>query len=187
MKILGDRISILEREDVLSIVILSSANKKKLIGLFLWLLAWSVCGVIVFANYFTLKDQNAKLFIIIYMSFWVYFEFNILRVFLWKRSGKEKLWIQDGKVNYQQEISGRGKIKIYDAQLVSKPEIIELSKSRLADTINQSFWVKGGERLRFNCQGKEVLFGMQISDEEARVLQNKISQFIQKHVGLINN
>lgn len=183
MKILGDRISILEKEDVLSIVILSTADKKKLMGLFLWLLAWSVCGVIVLANYFTLADQKAKLFVIIYMSFWAYFEYNIIKVFLWKRSGKEKIWIQSGQLHYQREISGRGKIKQYDAHLISKPEIIELSKTSFADTINQSFWVKGGERIKFESQGKEVRLAMQISDEEARVIQAEISKFIVKHVG----
>lgn len=183
MKILGDRISILEKEDVLSIVILSTADKKKLMGLFLWLLAWSVCGVIVLANYFTLADQKAKLFVLIYLSFWTYFEFNIVKVFLWKRSGKEKIWIQAGKLYYQRDISGRGKIKEYDAHLMSKPEIIELSKTSFSDTINQSFWVKGGERLKFESQGKEVRLAMQVSDEEVRVIQSEINKFIQKHIG----
>lgn len=183
MKILGDRISILEKEDVLSIVILSTADKKKLMLLFLWLLAWSVCGVIVLANYFALTDQKAKLFVIIYLSFWAYFEFNIVKVFLWKRSGKEKIWIQTGKLYYQREISGRGKIKEYDAHLLSKPEIIELSKTSFTDSINQSFWVKGGERLKFESQGKEVRLAMQVSDEEVRVIQSEINKFIQKHIG----
>lgn len=183
MKILGDRISILEKEDVLSIVILSTADKKKLMLLFLWLLAWSVCGVIVLANYFALTDQKAKLFVIIYLSFWAYFEFNIVKVFLWKRSGKEKIWIQSGKLYYQREISGRGKIKEYDAHLLSKPEIIELSKTSFTDSINQSFWVKGGERLKFESQGKEVRLAMQVSDEEVRVIQSEINKFIQKHIG----
>ena len=183
MKILGDRISILEKEDVLSIVILSTADKKKLMLLFLWLLAWSVCGVIVLANYFALTDQKAKLFVIIYLSFWAYFEFNIVKVFLWKRSGKEKIWIQSGKLYYQREISGRGKIKEYNAHLLSKPEIIELSKTSFTDSINQSFWVKGGERLKFESQGKEVRLAMQVSDEEVRVIQSEINKFIQKHIG----
>ena len=47
MKVLGDRISILKKEDLLSIVILPTVDKKKLGILFLWLFAWTVCGVIV--------------------------------------------------------------------------------------------------------------------------------------------
>ena len=50
MKVLGDRISILKKEDLLSIVILPTVDKKQLGILFLWIFAWTVCGVIVFIN-----------------------------------------------------------------------------------------------------------------------------------------
>lgn len=178
MKVIGNRISILRKENLLSIVILPTTDKKKLGLLFLWLLAWSVCGVIVFANYFKLQDQNAKLFIIIYLSFWAYFEFNIARAFIWKKFGKEKLWIQDGVLHYQREINKKGKVREFNMDLVGQFKLIDLSKTSLADTINQSFWVKGGERLEFTAFGKNQRFAMQVSDEEARVLFNEITGFI---------
>jgi hypothetical protein len=82
--------------------------------MFLWLLAWSVSGVIVIANYFTLQQESAKLCIVIWLAFWAYFEFKIIRVFMWKRFGKEKLWIKNGTLFYQQDINGKGKIKEFD-------------------------------------------------------------------------
>ncbi|MBL7918186.1 MAG: hypothetical protein JNM96_07295, partial [Bacteroidia bacterium] len=91
MKVIGKRISILNKDNLLSIVILPENDKKKLFLMFLWLLAWSVCGIIVLANYFKLTTQDAKLFTIIYLSFWAYFEYKIVRAFIWRRSGKEKL------------------------------------------------------------------------------------------------
>lgn len=183
MKVIGKRISILVKpeESLLSIVILPDKDKLKLTLLFLWLLAWSVCGAIVMANYFTVKDASSKLFIIIYLSFWAYFEFNILRTFIWKRSGKEKIWIRNGLLHYQREVSKRSKIKEFNLSLVDKFRILELSKTRLADTINQSFWVRGGERLEFSSQGRVYPFAMQVTDEEARVLFNEITGFIRSH------
>ena len=41
--------------------------------------------------------------------------------------------------------------------------MVELNHKSLADTINQSFWVKGGERLEFFSQSKTIRFGMQIN------------------------
>ena len=77
MKVIGERISILKKENLLSIVILPTTDKKKLGVLFLWLMAWTVCGIIVFINYFKLTDEKAKLFIIGYLSFWFYFLYRV--------------------------------------------------------------------------------------------------------------
>lgn len=178
MKVIGDRISILKKENLLSIVILPTTDKKKLGLMFLWLMAWSVCGIIVMANYFRMPDQNSKIFIIIYLSFWAYFEFNILRAFIWKKFGKEKLWITDGLLRYQREVNKKGKIREFNLDLVEKFKLIDLSKTSLADTINQSFWVKAGERLEFISLGKTYRLAMQVSDEEARLLFNEITRFI---------
>jgi hypothetical protein len=178
MKVISNRISIIKKEDLLSIVILPSQDKRKLGLLFLWLMAWTVCGILVFANYFKITDANAKVFIIVYMSFWAYFEFNITRAFLWKKFGREKLWVRDGILHYQKEINKKGKVLEFNLELVSKLRLIELSPSSFADTFNQSFWVKGGERLEFNSQSKTIRLGMQISDEEARVVLNEVNAYL---------
>lgn len=52
MKLISDRVSALEKDNVLSFVILPTTEKRKLIVMLLWLIAWSVCGIIVFVNYF---------------------------------------------------------------------------------------------------------------------------------------
>jgi hypothetical protein len=178
MKVLGKRVSILEKDNVFSLVILPTADKKKVGILFLWLMAWTVCGIIVFANYFKLTSRDAKLFIIVYLAFWFYFEFKIGRAFLWKKFGKEKLWIKHGKLFYQREVSGRGNIKEYDIQLVNNLRLIELSHASFADQFNKSFWVKGGERLEFDYQAKTVRFGMQLEDDEARTVLTELKQFV---------
>lgn len=178
MKVISERISILKEENLLSIVILPNRDKKKLWAMFLWLLAWSVCGVIVAVNYFKLTDQNSKLFVIVYLAFWAYFEFKIIRAFVWKRAGKEKLWIQDGILHYQREINSKGKIMEFNLDLISKLNLIELRPTNFADTMNQSFWIKGGERLEFQAQSKIIRLGMQISDEEARVIMREVNVLI---------
>lgn len=178
MKVISERISILKKDNLLSVVILPTTDKNKLRLLFLWLMAWTVCGIIVFANYFRMTDQNSKLFIIIYLSFWAYFEFNIVRAFIWKKFGKEKLWIQDGILHYQREINRKGKVLEFNLGLISGLQLIELKPGRFSDIVNQSFWVKGGERLEFNAQAKIIRLGMQITDEEAKTVLKEVNQFI---------
>ena len=178
MKVIGDRISILKKQDLLSIVILPTTNKLKLNVMFFWLLAWSVCGVIVLANYFKMDDKDSKLFMLIYLSFWAYFEFNISRAFIWKKFGKEKLWVSEGILYYQREINKKGKIREFNLELISPLRVIELKATRFTDTINQSFWIKGGERLEFNSQASVVQLGLQISTEEASIIAKEVNRFI---------
>ncbi len=175
---IGKRSSILIKDSVFSLVILPTEDKKKVNLMFLWLLAWSVSGVIVIANYFTLQQESAKLFIIVWLGFWAYFEFQIVRVYMWKRFGKEKLWIKNGTLFYQQDINGKGKIKEYDVNLVSNFELVELTKGSIADTFSQTFWVKGGERIEFTCQSSKIRFGMQLEDDDAKKIITALKKFL---------
>lgn len=178
MRVISDRISIVKKDDVFSLVILPTSDKKKLWLMFAWLFAWTVCGFIVIANYFQLSNKESKLFIIIYLSFWLYYEIRIGRAYLWKRWGKEKLWIKNDVLHYMREMSGKGKVNEYNLDLINELKLIEVHRSSFADTINQSFWIKGGERLEFQYQAKVIRFAMQISDEEAREILREMKSFL---------
>lgn len=181
MKLIGDRVSMLEKGNVLSFVVLPTTEKRKLNIMLLWLVAWTVCGIIVFVSYFKLNNSEAKMFTIVYLSFWFYFEFKIARAYLWKKYGKEKIWLKNGKLFYQKEVSGKGKILEYDLNLIEDIDLIEVSKTSFSDTINQSFWIKGGERIQFRHQSKTIVLGMQLTDKEAMGILKEISAYILKH------
>jgi hypothetical protein len=113
------------------------------------------------------------------LSFWAYFELSITRAFIWKKFGKEKLWIQNGSIHYQRQINNKGKIFEAPLGLVSKLQYLDVSKTSFVDSINQSFWVKGGERLSFQAQAKIIRLGLQLSDEETRTVLNEVNSYIQ--------
>lgn len=181
IQVIGKRSSILIKEKIFSLVILSTDSKKKVNLMFLWLMAWSVSGIIILANYFKLTNDNAKMMIIVWLAFWAYFEFKIIRVYMWKRFGKEKLWIKNGKILYQQDVNGRGKIKEFDINLLSGFSIIPLTVGSIADTFSQTFWVKGGERIEFTCQSKLIKFGMQLNDDEANKIITALNKFLKQN------
>lgn len=178
LKEIGKRCSLLIKDSVFSLVILPTDDKRKTNLMFLWLMAWTVSGIIILVNYFKLTQQDAKLFVIIWLGFWGYYEFKIMRVFMWKRFGKEKLWIKNGTLHYQQDINGRGKINEYDLNLVSDLRLIAVEQKNFFDFFNQTFWVKGGERIEFSYQGKTVRLAMQLSDEDANKVLNEIKKFL---------
>jgi hypothetical protein len=176
--IISERISILKKDGLLSIVILPWRDKKKLTLMFLWLFAWTVCGVIVFANYFRAADRDSKIFIIIYLSFWAYFEVSIFRAYVWKRFGREKLWVNKGLLHYQRETYGKGKVRTFNLDLVSQFQLIELKDSNFFDTLSQSFWIRGGERIEFSVQGKPIRVGMQLNNEEAKTVIKEMNKVL---------
>lgn len=178
IQLISKRSSVLIKDGVFSLVILPTEDKKKTNLLFLWLLAWTISGVIVIGNYFTITQDKAKLLLIIWIAFWAYFEFKIIRVFMWKRFGKEKLWIKNGLLLYKEDINGRGKTKEFDLNLISNLELIALTNGSIADTFSQTFWVKGGERIQFTCQSKVIKFGMQLADDEAKKIISTLNKYL---------
>lgn len=181
IKKIGSRCSLLIKNNLFSLVVLPTDNKQKTWLLTLWLLAWTTGGVVVFFNYFTLTQQSAKLFVIIWLGFWAYFEYKIFRVCMWKQFGKEKLWIKNGTIYYQHSVNNRGKINEYDFNLISDLEIIPLDERNFADVFAQSFWVKGGERIVFTCQSKHVKLGMQLSNDDANKIILELKKWITKN------
>ena len=92
MEYIGDRISVKQKENELSIVILSHKDKTKNIILLSWLILWSISGIVVLFQYPTIIDQNTKAAIIVWLGFWAYFEYITIKAFLWRKSGKEMIW-----------------------------------------------------------------------------------------------
>lgn len=178
MKVIGKRISILKKEKLLSIVILPTDDNKKLVLMFLWLMAWTFCGLMFFVNYFKVTNYDLKIAIIVFLSFWFYFEFKIIRAFMWKKWGKEKIWVQNSLLHYQREVNGRGKVREYNLDLLNDLKLVGVDEKNFGDFINQSYWIKGGEMLEFIYQGKSIRFAMQVKPEEARTILTELQQAV---------
>lgn len=180
MKILSERISILSTDQLHSIVILAANDKRRVTLLLLWLMAWTACGLIVLFSYFQLTERSHKLFFLVYLSFWAYFEFTMYRMYRWRKWGKEKIWIKEGQLYYQRDIKGKGKIESFQIELIRDLRILELRPTNLIDNLNQSFWVQAGERLAFDHQARNLRFGLQLSDQEAKAVLKEIKGFISR-------
>lgn len=140
MQVISNRVSILNKDNVFSLVILSTDKKWKLNLLFIWLMLWTISGVFYISMYVNAsnegafyryqyneairqrkldilpeiqksvdKNQNKRLFIMGLLAFWAYFEYKVGRTFIFRKYGKEKLWIKNGKMFYQREINKKEK------------------------------------------------------------------------------
>lgn len=174
MDYIGKRISIKRVENELSIVILSTADKTKKRILFAWFLLWSICGIIVLTQYFLLKDPETKVAIIVWLGFWGYFEYKTFKAVMWRQYGMEKIKLKERKLFYKRDVAGKGKVKVYEFDFIKDFRIVELKENSFFENLNNSYWVIAGERLAFDYYGKEIKFGIQLDEADAKALYKLI-------------
>lgn len=172
MEWIGPRVSYVEKDNELSIVISSLSEKKKNRLMLFWIIAWVIGGLCMFAYYFMATDNQVKLMIIVWLAFWFYFLFKVLRAYRWRVMGKEIIKIREGKIFYKLDIAGTGKIKGYELDLINDLRILT-KEDKSADffkSMENSYWIISGERIGFNYGGKLISFGLQLTDNEASSL-----------------
>lgn len=178
MEYIGKRISIKRKENEISIVIISLKEKAKNILLTIYLALWSLSGIIVFSQYLVIPDPNTRLALLVWMAFWAYFEYKIFKAYMWRKFGVEKIKLRDRKFLYKRDRAGKGKVKEYEYDFIKELKFTEPKENSFFENINNSYWVIAGERLAFDYYGKEIKFGIQLDEADAKALLKLISKEI---------
>jgi hypothetical protein len=167
MEYIGKRISIKRKEQETSIVILSTVEKLKRTVLFCCFFLWSLCGMIILTQTLLIHDEQMKVFFIVWMGFWTYFEYKLFTAYMWRKFGVEKIKLRENKLFYKRDVAGRGKIKVFDYDFIKDLRIIEKNEFSFLDSLSNSYWVVGGEKIAFDYYGKEIKLALQIENGEA--------------------
>jgi hypothetical protein len=178
INIISNRVSFSETEKKFVLVIIPERNRLKMYLLFFWLLAWTVGGIYIMLQSVYMPGKKYKIFAFIYFFFWLYFEGMVVKVFHWRKWGKEVLVIENGKVIYEKNAFIKNNRKILDLNIAKDCEIISLDETKWQDFFTTSFWHIGKERLRLSAGAKEILFGFQLNDKEAKESAKKINRFM---------
>jgi hypothetical protein len=174
MENIGNRISFVRKEDELSIVISAYSEKPKTRLLFVWFLAWTICGLIILGYLFRIQDNQTRTMILVWLGFWLYFTYKAWKAYTWRKFGKEIIKIGKGLFFYKRDNRGRGKVKLYETELIQKLGKYAGRQSDIVSNFMNSYWVIAGETLTFNYLGKEILFGMELDEKSINALMNLI-------------
>lgn len=177
MQLIGNRISILEKEGKLSIVIFSYRRKMKNIFLIAWIIAFTLCGLLVLPEFKYAQENDRKIFWAVFIAFWVYFEILVLKALLWRLRGKEKIIITKDVVKIMKFVTGLERFKEYRLDQISNWKKI-LNDNGLISSYENAYWFVGGECIGFDYYGRDIRFGNQLDDEEAKALIGKIKYFV---------
>jgi hypothetical protein len=164
-----------------SLVILPYVEKTKMWGLLLWILAWTVSGLIIIGSYKVSVNAEQKLFIIIFTFFWLYYEWKMINVYIWKKWGKEKVWIKDDTLYIEEDVLNKKRIKKFKTRDINSVEMVEFDEKSFLDFISNSFWNKGKARVKVNVLGKDYYFAYQITDTEAREIVKELRKELVKY------
>lgn len=185
IKSISERVSIAESktEDgkyIWSVVVLPNRDKWKMLGLGAWILAWTISGLLIIGSYKIALSDSQKVFIIVFAFFWLYYEWKMIEIFMWRKWGKERLWYKDGLFILEESYLNKKKVQAFRKEDVNNIEIEEIDERNFFDFMANSFWNKGKPMIKINVLGKNLYFAYQVSYEEgkqiAKALKSKINE-----------
>ncbi|RMG79371.1 MAG: hypothetical protein D6707_08245 [Bacteroidetes bacterium] len=176
-----ERIIITENEQSVEITVSGKTEPQKLNLLKLWLLLWILCGGYVLYEFlFSEYKKNIKLILFVYLIFWVYYLWKMLKVLLYRTKGFEQFIIDSSGFTYI-FFDGRKQHKTH----LSKDENIKFEY--LPDKVNNftkamtnSFWNISGKTIGVQRFGKWIEMGIQIPEPEAKQIIKKLNLYYRK-------
>jgi len=162
-----DRIEIIQEENF-EITIKSYFDMGKQNLLITWLILWSVAGIGIVSQFLMTHLEGFTMYLVVWLAFWAYFEYKVIYAFRWRRFGMERLFIKEEMLYLSREVSGRGIPEKYDVNWIKNLRVKEIKENNFIAAISKAYWNPGEERIVFDFKGKEVLFGMELNDKEAK-------------------
>ncbi len=135
-----------------------------------WLGGWTYCGG-VFIYYAVVSQATSdKIFFIISSSAFLYFFVRIVKVFLWRVMGKEKLIISSNQLTIQNAFGSWGRKEVLKLSVMQKMGLIKSDSANFFAFLEDRFWVMGGERIGFVHGSTQYRIGKQLNVRESELL-----------------
>lgn len=175
----NDRIKI-DHNSIFKISIKAFNESFKQSMLFAWMVLWTLAGIALVVQFFLPGPENINTYLIVWLAFWLYFEYRVVYAYRWRRSGQEVLEIADGNLKLSREIAGRGIPVRYELSQIKNLRLREKDEKGFLSVMSKSYWNPGDEKLEFLYQGKEVLFGMELDKRESEKIIHLLNKKIKE-------
>jgi hypothetical protein len=166
IKFISERVSYSKSPEETTVIITGRIDRLKETLLLTWLLAWTFCGIFIFIQLFMEYTREEKLYFIIFISFWLFFEYKILKVYRWRRWGKEYLRLTPEKLTIKKSVTDYAKAEEYFIENIKNWQLVTKSPTSFFQQMEKSFWMIGDDCIQFDYQGKTIYFGMQLIEKE---------------------
>ena len=154
---IGDRITYAWHEDALTIIIDQAIPRSQRLMLEGWFLAWLGVGGAT-AMEMAGATGSDRTFFLVFMAFWVFFAFRVLKVILWRRIGREMVRITAEGMSVKNAFNDLGRARFFIKDNIKKMEVVQRDPTKFMQNLDQSFWIMGGDSLQFTyLRGRFVL------------------------------
>src|SRR5574337_1959288 len=178
MQLQAKRISILEQENSLSIVIFSYRNNFKTTLMAVWVILFTLCGILAIKEFRMVTAHDKKIFWLVFTSFWIYFELVMLKAFLWRLKKKKKIILTKDIIKIQRYITGLEPYKEYRCEQAINWRRTTFAPGSMVNVYENAYWYVGGESITFDYFGSEVKIAVQLPENETSELLGKVKYFL---------
>lgn len=178
---MDNKIDIKEEKNSITITIFPNYNQQKQNLLMVWMVLFSLCGVAIISQFFFDYPKSTKIFFIVYLVFWMFFEFKVIYAIRWRKLGKEIITIDDEGVFLTKNIARRGITEKIELENISSVDILKHKDNPIYD-ISSSYWNTNHYTLCFLVNEKQIPFGVDLSEKQAKKLLNIAKEHVKKHV-----
>lgn len=193
-KMIGDRISTEDHENSTTVIISPKLGGWKEIVLFLWVLGFTFAGcymiyLLAFGgidqlNVGTNFDQEVreqqKIYLIVFIGFWAYFEYITVKAVLWYRFGKELLMIDSEALSVKRSIFNYGKANRYFFENIKDLRVEEKESTSFSNFFENAYWTVGTDTIQLDYFGKKKSFGRRVEEKNAKLLVRFIIDRVKK-------
>lgn len=177
---IGERISYAWHPDALTVIITQEIPKRQRVMLEAWFGAWLLAGGGFWQAWRMATTADERMFFMVCLAFWTYFAFRVGKVVLWRRTGQEMIRVTADGVSIKNAFGTWGRAQFFLKDNIKRMEVVRRDKTKFLHTLDQSFWVIGGDALSFQYLRKSIVFGKQISEREASALAKVIDKALRK-------
>jgi len=188
MKWIGEHISFVDDKDKATFVIYPSSPAwiKSLMGA--WCAMWLTVGFTMVWSLFAMTfNEQEKIIIAIFMTFWTYYAVKVGRSYSWILWGKELIKVNEAALFYKRSVKKFGKSTPYYLENIKKIRMYQPKERSLQAVWETSPWVRGGERLEFDYLGKTIRFGRKLNEKDSKLFFNTLTKKVEERLRKVNN
>lgn len=177
---IGERITYAWHPDALTVIITQQIPKRQRLMLEAWFGAWLVAGAGFAQAWRMATTADERMFFMICIAFWTYFALRVGKVVLWRRTGREMIRVSADGVSIKNAFGTFGRAQFFLKDNIKRLEVVRRDKTKFLHTLDQSFWIIGGDALTFQYLRKSIVFGKQLPEREAGALAKVIDKALRK-------
>lgn len=195
--IIGDRISTEDHGDYTTVIIEPLKLKWKLWLLTAWTIGFTFVGFymiylltggvysleVVSDQVDDVRDQQL-IYLIVFLGFWLYFEYKVVKSVLWYYFGKEFIKLDTDSLWHKRAIFGYGKAHQYFYDNIKNLKQYENDATAFGNFFENAYWSVGTDEILFNYFAKQKSLGRRLDEKSAklfiRFLEDKIKTLRKK-------